>query len=384
MAAQTVATAPHFTATKTFRLALVASVVAGIETQYRHFRSACTNDGVTVVAVEVAPYKEGGWIERLPIPSTVRGSLRSAFSTSGLFGGEPVDAVWSQVGLPLLPFTLTRAARRHIPIFYTYDSTPRLLAEFGGHYRISNPSTLKGKLAARGNRLFFSRCHALIPWSRWAAASMISDYGADPTRVHVIPPGVDIRRWSPGATITPAARNRVQILFVGGDFERKGGPILLELYRKHLKDSCDLHLVTRAPIDAASGIKVYRDFGPDDDRLLALYRSCDLLVVPTLADCFSMAAVEAMACGLPVVTSAVGGIPEIVQEGESGSLVAPGDRRELLQALQALIGDAALRRRWGVTGRLIAERRFDAARQSAEVLQMIEASQSGQMRKRNA
>jgi glycosyltransferase involved in cell wall biosynthesis len=361
-------------AKRDLRLALVASTVAGIETQYRHFRSACANEGVPVQAIEVAPYVDGGWIERLPFPQTIRGTLRSAAGTAKLFGRRPVDAVWTQVGLPLLPFTLTRSAWRRIPIFYTSDSTPRLLSEFGGHYRITRPSTRKGRLAAAGNKLFFSRCRALIPWSRWAAASMISDYGADPARVHVIPPGVDIKRWRPATEMRLAVRERVQLLFVGGDFERKGGPLLLDLFRQHLRDTCDLHLVTRASIAHSPGISVYRDMGPDDDRLLDLYQSCDVLVVPTEADCYSMAAIEAMACRLPVVTSAVGGIPEIIEDGASGSLVAPGDGRALLQALTSLTADASLRRRWGTVGRDIAEQRFDAARQSSAVLELIATS----------
>jgi len=359
-----------------FHLALVGAIVAGIETQYRHFRATCVAGGLPVLAVEVPLYIEGGWIERLPLPSSVRGTLRSAIGTSPLFGAKRVDAVWTQLGLPLLPFSLTRAAWQGIPIFYAADSTPVLLAAFSGLYSVTPPGTFKGRLTARALRLFFSRCQALIPWSRWAAASMIGDYGADPARVHVIPPGVDLKRWSPFKATHTTSSDRVQLLFVGGDFERKGGPLLLDIFQKHLQPTCDLHLVTRAPIEPQPGVSVYRDMAPNDDRLLELYRRCDLLVLPTVADCFSMAAIEAMACALPVVISAIGGIPEIVQDGVSGTLIAPGDGRALLQTLASLTADASLRRRWGTAGRSIAEQRFDGARQSSAVLELMAPSQA--------
>jgi glycosyltransferase involved in cell wall biosynthesis len=360
-----------------FEIALVASMVAGIQTQYSHFRAACEQDGTPILAVEVKPYREAGWIERLPLPSTVRGTLRSVAGTAELFAMRGAPAVWTQVGIPLLPFALTRGAWGRVPIFYTSDSTPRLLAGFAGHYRITDPSTVKGRIAARANRIFFSRCRGLIPWSRWAARSMIEDYGAHPDKVQVIPPGVDTLRWRPAEKAADASRDRVQLLFVGADFERKGGPLLLSIFRDHLRDSCELHLVTRAAIEREPGVEVYRDLGPDDERLLELYRRSDVVVIPTLADCFSMAAIEAMACGLPVVISATGGTPEIVDDGRSGSLVAPGDGRALLQALDTLIKDAGRRRSWGSAGRAIADLRFDAAQQSARVLALIADAAGG-------
>ena len=66
-----------------------------------------------------------------------------------------------------------------------------------------------------------------------------------------------------------------------------------------------------------------------------------------------------MAAGLPVVATNVGGVPELVVEGETGFLVPPGDPQALAGALERLLGDSALRRRLGAAGRLRAEERFD-------------------------
>jgi len=352
------------------RLLLVAWMVAGVQTQYEHLRGRLPRD-VDVSAVETEPYREGGRIERLPLPSSVRGTLRSTLTLLRTLRGRRPDAVWSQVALPMLPFAVTRGRLQGIPIAYAIDCTPRLLWGFDGHYHVTDPDSPKGRVTAACLRLFFRRCAALLPWSAWAAESMVRDYGADPARVHVVHPGVDLDRWRPGP---PAAGGGpARLLFVGGDFERKGGPGLLDVFRSHLRDRCELHLVTREAVPPEPGVHVHRGLAPTDSRLLELYRRSDVLVVPTLADCFTMAGLEGMACGLPVVTSRVGGIPEAVVDGETGALVAPGDRGALARTLETLAGDPGLRRRWGAAGRRRAEARFDASAQAARTAGILAA-----------
>lgn len=279
-----------------------------------------------------------------------------------------VRAVWTQVALPMLPFVLTRS-RRRAPVYYAIDCTPLQLHRFGGHYQgVDDPATPQGKLTRACLRLFFHRCAGLLPWSDWAAQSMIRDYGASPENIHIVPPGIDLDRWFP---VPREISKRPRLLFVGADFERKGGTLLLDVFRRHLHDQCELHLVTRYPIAAEPGVHVYAGLKVGDPKLRELYQTSDVLVIPTLADCFSMAALEAMACGLPVVISAVGAIPEIVVDGETGMLVAPGRGDSLLQALRAILESPSDARRLGLAGRRRAERFFDARVQSASTLSII-------------
>ena len=126
------------------------------------------------------------------------------------------------------------------------------------------------------------------------------------------------------------ARNgRFKILFVGGDFYRKGGAILLQAFRALPDGLVELHIVTRSDVPAAEGIHIYRDMQPNTVELLSLYHQCDAFVLPTGADAFGLVLVEAMACGLPVVTTRVGGVAEVVADGETGYLVQPGDGEAL-------------------------------------------------------
>jgi glycosyltransferase involved in cell wall biosynthesis len=100
------------------------------------------------------------------------------------------------------------------------------------------------------------------------------------------------------------------------------------------------------------GLETYwRGFIDDDAELTQLYSACDALALPSLSDNFPNTALEAMACGLPVVASRAGGIPEIVRDGENGLLAEAGNAAELAQRLESLLADVALRSRLGANAR---------------------------------
>jgi glycosyltransferase involved in cell wall biosynthesis len=90
-----------------------------------------------------------------------------------------------------------------------------------------------------------------------------------------------------------------------------------------------------------------------------LLAAADVFVLSSRSEGLPLSILEAMAAGLPVVATNVGGVPELVVEGETGFLVPPGDPQALAVALERLLGDSALRRRLGAAGRRRAEERFD-------------------------
>jgi glycosyltransferase involved in cell wall biosynthesis len=346
-------------------------MVAGVQTQFVHLRNELARSHVSFSVTEVNPWVQGGHIEKLPLPSKTRGTIRSLAVLRGVSRAR-ADAIWSQVALPLLPYLLSVGLVRGTRVFYAIDCTPKQLFDMGDHYRgvTTDPHSPKGRLTTALLRTFFRRSAGALPWSQWAARSMIEDYGANPDRVHVLAPGIDTNRWKP-ADRHATEQGRLRLLFVGADFERKGGRLLLDLYRSHLRDRCDLDLVTKADLPSEPGIRFHTGYRPDDPALLRLFQMADLLVVPTLADCFSIAAIEAMACGIPVITSRIGGIPEIVLDGTTGYLIAAGDGRSLLEAVSTLVKDSQLRRRLGKAGRAVASRSFDASTQAQQTLKAL-------------
>lgn len=113
-------------------------------------------------------------------------------------------------------------------------------------------------------------------------------------------------------------------------------------------------------------------FCDDPAQVARFYHAADLYVQAAKADTFPTTVLEALACGKPVVGSAVAGISEQIEQERSGMLVPPGRPEELAQALRRLLDDAGLRRQMGQYARACACRRFDQARMAAAYLQWFE------------
>ena len=164
----------------------------------------------------------------------------------------------------------------------------------------------------------------------------------------VVPPAVaPISAGSRDRGIGSAASSkRVQIVFVGNAWERKGGPELLAVHQRDLADLADLHVCSAdAPI--GSELRNVHWHGPvPRQRLLEeVLPAMDVFAMPTHSDMSPWAVVEALGAGLPVVTTNVGGIPEMVTHGVSGLLSEPGDVAALAVNLGSVVQDGSLRDR---------------------------------------
>ena len=114
------------------------------------------------------------------------------------------------------------------------------------------------------NRHILQNAAGLAPREYWARASLIDDYGVDPTRIEVIPPGVDVAAWQPA---DHAGDGPMKILFVGFDFERKGGDVLLRAFDALPAGTAQLRIVTQSPCSKRSGVEVHRGLSPNDPAL---------------------------------------------------------------------------------------------------------------------
>ncbi len=198
----------------------------------------------------------------------------------------------------------------------------------------------------------FRAARAIVATSDWAAADLAASSPECEDRLHVMPypirggfcaPWVDERRDR--ARTVP--RPPVRALFIGGDFARKGGYDLLGAWKAGgFADRAVLDLVTDWPIAAGAippGVRHLTGVAPYTPAWFDLWRAADLFVMPTRHEAFGMVYQEAGAAGLPSIASAISAVPEIVRDGETGLLIAPGDGAALVAALRRLIDDAALR-----------------------------------------
>lgn len=205
----------------------------------------------------------------------------------------------------------------------------------------------------------------------------------------VLPNAVDLQLFRPfsGAADTDGRR---RVGFAGQWVPRKGIGELLEAWRivKGSLPAAELHLAGGAGLwkNADATRQAEQVAGPvrdmEDQKLLrcvgavprsrmpAFWNSLDVAVVPSLYEPFGLVALEAMACGVPVVASAVGGLQEIVVDNESGILVPPGDSVALAHALVALLNDEPRRLRLARGARRRAEC-FSLKRRSRDLLRLL-------------
>jgi glycosyltransferase involved in cell wall biosynthesis len=136
---------------------------------------------------------------------------------------------------------------------------------------------------------------------------------------------------------------------------------------------CELDIVTTANVRPEAGVRVHNNLGPNDPELLELYRNADIFVFPTYADCLGVAIIEAMASGLPVIATTVGGQPEAVRDGRTGLIVPPGDSEALGRAIMRLITDTELRRSMSRQARTAAVEHYDLRTNSGRIVEVIQS-----------
>ncbi|MEY2437693.1 MAG: hypothetical protein QOH64_420 [Acidimicrobiaceae bacterium] len=206
------------------------------------------------------------------------------------------------------------------------------------------------------------RLHRTITVSESSFNDIVKDHGVSPDKLHIVPVGVDEESFRPLPHITPIPGRLVTT--ASADVTMKGLKYLLEAVAKLRTERDDVHLVVigRRKVGGASDEAIRRlgledavEFitGVPEERIIELYAEAELAVVPSLYEGFSLPAIEAMSCGIPLVATTGGALPEVVGvDGDTALTVEPGDSEALAAKLRwALERPAELRKTVGQRGR---------------------------------
>ncbi|MFM9429192.1 D-inositol-3-phosphate glycosyltransferase [Arthrobacter sp. MP_2.3] len=277
--------------------------------------------------------------------------IHSHYWVSGVAGLE-LAGLW---GLPLVHTMHTMAKVKNLLLVSGEQPEPRRRED--GEQRIVDGAT------------------RLIANTGTEAAELVSHYNADNDHIDVAPPGVDLGVFTPAFRTRARAAHgvppgRFHLLFAGRIQRLKGPQVLIKaaaLLRSRRPD-IDLQLTI---VGAVSGSK---DFdlkslitaaGMDDvvthhppvsaPKLAGWYRSADLVVMPSYSESFGLVALEAQACGTPVVATKVGGLSRAIFDGRTGLLVEGHRAADWADALEALYDDPATRADMGRAASLHAQ-----------------------------
>ena len=210
------------------------------------------------------------------------------------------------------------------------------------------------------------------------ADDLIRLYGADPDRVHVVAPGIDLVTFQPFDRAE--ARRKIGygpgrlLLFVGRLERLKGVDVAIRaLALLRDRDHADLRLIVLGEdvrdgdesekerlkaVASASGVRDRVDFlgTVAHHELPYFYAAADVCVMPSYSESFGLVALEAQACGRPVVASGVSGLRSVVRDEVSGYLIADHDPAIYAERIGRLLSDPELAQQMGKRGRLLAQR----------------------------
>jgi glycosyltransferase involved in cell wall biosynthesis len=256
-----------------------------------------------------------------------------------------------------------RAVARRVPAVAMLDAVP---ATMDHQLRNRGQGGWKRKLSNAVHSSQFGKAVSgfdyLLPMGSDCADSLAADYRCDPNRCRVTLAPQDLDEWRPTPRTWSAP---LRLLFVGNDFERKGGEFLLALYSTHLKSSCRLVIASTDPALAGrnwpEGVTLVQ--GQTREQMADVYRQNDLFVFPTQQDFTPQVLAEALAMGMPCIANDVGSIRDMVRTGETGVLMSRTDPPELwARRIQELIGNPAELAHLSAGARRFAEENLSLAR----------------------
>lgn len=344
------------------RLGIVTSGSVGWKTVRARWEADLADFSPVIRHIEDHARLLAGFTERYGAKSVGHAAAGRAASASAIAAGARIILLNTLQNAPFVPL------REDVAYLVYGDCTTAQLAELYGGKRLGFPGSLVNE---RLRRLAAHGCRFLC-MSRWFANALRDEYGVRDNRLVLLPFYVDTRKWRPLADKPVNARK--QALFIGGDLQRKGGDIVYALARSERFREVDFHIVSPDAEEGPDNLHVHRSFRPDSDDLARLAARCDVFVLPTRADTWSIAALEAAACGVPAIITDRGGVAEVVRDGETGVVLPEPDAGAFADALASYLAAPDRLDLHGRNARAHVERHFSKERHMGVLRGAIEAA----------
>ncbi len=212
-----------------------------------------------------------------------------------------------------------------IPVFLPLDVTFRLQHDYYPEY--SRMLAFNARQAEIIEAAAFRNAAQLLFSSPWSARSAVEDYGVDPRKVHAIFFGANLDNIPPSEQVLEKKRSDpCKLLFIGVGWERKGGDIAFETLLKLEEMGIEAELTVCGSTPPShithDRMKVIPYLDKNDEQqarqIEQLYAQANFLILPTRADCAPNVFKEANAFGVPAITTATGGVADVVRDGENG------------------------------------------------------------------
>jgi len=243
-----------------------------------------------------------------------------------------------------------------VPHFVYTDHTHLANLEYAGFTRadLFHPSWIAKE------REIYANASVVFVWSTNMLEILRRAYGIDETRMECVFAGVNAQVpevWTPPEPDVVPKR----LLFVGVDWNRKGGPDLVKAFvrvRENFPDT-ELTVVSAHIGDTDQPIPGLTFLGRVPvDEIGEHFRRAQVFCMPSTIEPFGIVFVEAMAYGLPIVSTTIGALPDLVEDGTNGYLVTPGDIQGLVNAIETILGRPEQYRRMSMRAREIYEATF--------------------------
>ena len=233
---------------------------------------------------------------------------------------RPVDVLFVSASSPLIAYVET-----DIPIIYMTDATFQQLQSYYPHFSNLARYNIRQGIEL-DKKAFINASHCMLA-SDWNKNSAIKDYEIGNNKISVVPCGANLDLIPAKADLDVKATGQCRLLFLGVEWERKGGDIALETFKLLQQKGIDphLHIIGCVPPHALSQeknitiIPFLDKNNPDEfQKLHAIFLQTDLLLLPTLAECAGVVFSEASAYAIPSITTDTGGVTTYVRNGING------------------------------------------------------------------